>query len=137
MVYSQCGLTEAAENLQLQVVDFAIKTLGMEHMASMDILLLLSRTYWQLARMEDAAEVLKRVLDACNNVRVNRCEKRTSGVQTGAMLNASLYHQIILLQHHHAGAIVSFQSTGQSSSALGVGSPDSLQERFGHLLHGA
>ena len=47
-----------------QVVDFAIKTLGMEQIASMGILLLLSSTYWQLARMEDATEPLKRVLDA-------------------------------------------------------------------------
>ena len=85
----------------------------------MDILLLLSSTYWQLARMEDAAEVLKRVLDACMNVRVNNSREAYQwGVQTGAMLNASLYHQIILLQHHHAGAIVSFQQGSQAVASV-------------------
>ena len=69
LVYSQCGLLEAAEKLQSQVADFATKTLGMEHVATMDILLLLSSTYWQLTRMEDAADLLKRVLETCIKVR--------------------------------------------------------------------
>ena len=69
LVYSQCGLLEEAENLQLQVVDFALRMLGIEHTATMDVLLLLSSTYWKLARGEEAADLQKRVLEACTNVR--------------------------------------------------------------------
>ena len=69
LVYSQCGLFEAAEKLQLQVADVAIKNLGMEHTATMDILLLLASTYWQLARIQEAADLLQRVMEACINVR--------------------------------------------------------------------
>ena len=69
LVYSQCGLWEVAEKLQLQVAEFAIKMLGMEHTATMDILLLLSRTYWQLTRIQEAADMQERVLVACINVR--------------------------------------------------------------------
>lgn len=69
LVYSQCGLLEAAEKLQLQVAEFAIKVLGMEHTATMDVLLLLSSTYWQLTRIQEAADLQQRVLEACINVR--------------------------------------------------------------------
>jgi tetratricopeptide (TPR) repeat protein len=69
LVYSQCGLWEAAEKLQLQVSEFAIKMLGMEHTATMDILLLLSSTYWQLTRIQEAAELQQRVLEVCIKVR--------------------------------------------------------------------
>ena len=69
LVYSQCGLFETAEKLQLQVAGLAIKMLGMEHTTTMDVLLLLSHTYWQLARIEEAADLLQRVLEACINVR--------------------------------------------------------------------
>lgn len=50
LVYSQSGLFEEAEKLQLQVAEFAVSRLGMEHTTTMDIMLLLSSTYWQLAR---------------------------------------------------------------------------------------
>lgn len=69
LVYSQCGLWETAEQLQLQVADFAIKMLGIEHTTTMDILLLLSSTYWQLTRIQEAADLQKRVLEACIKVR--------------------------------------------------------------------
>ena len=44
LIYSQCGLWEIAEKLQLEVAEFAIKMLGMAHTITMDILLLLSGT---------------------------------------------------------------------------------------------
>ena len=69
LVYSQCGLFEAAEKLQIQVADFAIKMLGIEHTITMDILLLLSSTYWQLTRIQEAADLQQRVLEACINAR--------------------------------------------------------------------
>ena len=69
LVYSQCGLFEEAEKLQLKVADFAIKMLGIEHASTMDILLLLSTTYWQLARIEEATDLLQRILEACISVR--------------------------------------------------------------------
>lgn len=69
LVYSQCGLFEAAERLQVQVAEFAIKMLGMENTATMDILLLLSSTYWQLTRIQEAADLQQGVLEACIKVR--------------------------------------------------------------------
>ena len=72
LVYSQCGLLEEAEKLQLQVAEFAIRMLGMENTTTMDILLLLSYTYWQLTRGQEAAELQQRVLEACINLRGER-----------------------------------------------------------------
>ena len=69
LVYSQCGLFEEAEKLQLQVANFALGTLGKEHTATMDIMLLLSSTYWQLARVDEAADLQNQVLQACINTR--------------------------------------------------------------------
>ena len=69
LVYSQCGLLEEAEKLQLQVAEFAMSRLGMEHTTTMDIMLLLSSTYWQLARGDEAADLQHWVLEACINVR--------------------------------------------------------------------
>ena len=69
LIYAQCGLLEEAENLQSQVAEFAIRTLGIEHTATMDIMLLLSGTYWQLTRGEEAADLQKRVLEASIRVR--------------------------------------------------------------------
>ena len=69
LVYAQCGFLEEAEKLQSQVAEFAIKTLGMEHTATMDIMLLLSGTYWQLTRGEEAADLQQRVLEASIKVR--------------------------------------------------------------------
>ena len=69
LVYSQCGLFEAAEKLQVHVAEFAIKMLGMENTATMDILLLLSSTYWQLTRIQEAADLQQGVLEACIKVR--------------------------------------------------------------------
>ncbi len=69
LVYSQCGLLEAAEKLQSQVADFATKMLGIENTATMDILLLLSSTYWQLTQIQEAADLQQRVLEACIKVR--------------------------------------------------------------------
>lgn len=67
LVYAQCGLLEEAERLQLQVKDFCVRTLGIEHTSTMDIMLLLSRTY--LTRGDDAADLQQRVLDTCIRVR--------------------------------------------------------------------
>ena len=69
MVYSQCGLLEEAEKLQLQVKEFAMSRLGIEHTTTMDIMLLLSSTYWQLTQGEKAAELQQQVLEACIKVR--------------------------------------------------------------------
>ena len=68
LVYAQCGMLEQAEKLQLQVKDFCMSTLGIEHTSTMDIMLLLSRTY-QLTRGDDAADLQQRVLDVCIAVR--------------------------------------------------------------------
>ena len=69
VVYTQCGHLEEAEKLQLEVANFAEKRLGIEHTATMDIMLLLSSTYWQLTRGEEAAKLQQRVLGACIKVR--------------------------------------------------------------------
>ena len=64
VVYAQCGRLKEAETLQIQVMDFCMKTLGIEHTSTMDIMLLLSRTY-QLTKGDEAADLQQRVLDAC------------------------------------------------------------------------
>ena len=69
LVYAQCDHLEAAERLQTEVADFAIRRLGVEHTLTMDVMLLLSSTYWRLTRGEDAAKLQKTVLDACVKVR--------------------------------------------------------------------
>lgn len=69
LVYAQCDLLGEAEKLQLQVAEFAIRRLGMENTATMDIMLLLSSTYWRMARGEEAADLQKRALEACINAR--------------------------------------------------------------------
>jgi hypothetical protein len=69
LVYAQCGFLEEAEKLQSQIAEFAIRRLGMEHTATMDIMLLLSGTYWQLTRGKEAADLQQRVLEACIKVR--------------------------------------------------------------------
>lgn len=69
LVYVQCDLLGEAEKLQLQVAEFAIRRLGMENTATMDIMLLLSSTYWRMARGEEAADLQKRALEACINAR--------------------------------------------------------------------
>ena len=68
LVYAQSGLLEEAERLQLQVKDFCMKVLGIEHTSTMDIMLLLSRTY-QLTKGDEAADLQQSVLDVCIKVR--------------------------------------------------------------------
>ena len=68
LVYSQCGHLKKAEDLQLEVAEFAQKTLGMEHDSTMTIMLLLSNTYWRLGRGEEAADLQEQVLEACIKV---------------------------------------------------------------------
>ena len=69
IIYMQGGFLEEAEKLQLQVADFANKMLGIENIATMDIMMLLSNTYWLLTRGEEAADLQQRVLEACIHVR--------------------------------------------------------------------
>ncbi|MCJ1388283.1 hypothetical protein MMC18_001128 [Xylographa bjoerkii] len=69
IIYTQSGFFEEAEKLQLQVAEFANRMLGMENTRTMDIMLLLSYTYWQLTRGDEAANLQERVLKACVKVR--------------------------------------------------------------------
>lgn len=64
-VYSQCGLWNDAEKLQLAVRDYILKKRGIEHPAAIAITLALSATYWQQSRTNDAAELQSQVLQAC------------------------------------------------------------------------
>lgn len=67
LVYSQCGLWNEAEILQLIVKDFACKMLGMEHPSTMLITLALSGTHFNQTRFNAAAELQDQVLQACFN----------------------------------------------------------------------
>lgn len=60
--------SDEAEKLQLQVLDFCMSILGAEHTSTMDIMLLLSRTY-QPTRGDEAADLQQRALDVCIKVR--------------------------------------------------------------------
>ena len=71
LVYAQCGLWNEAEKLQLMVSEFVSKMLGMEHPSTMDIMLALSGTYWQLGRGNEAADLQQKVLEACITFRGN------------------------------------------------------------------
>ena len=68
-VLAQGDQLRDAEKLQTYVADYAIKTLGLEHESTMNIMLLLSKTYWELTKSEEAADLQKRVLEACLKVR--------------------------------------------------------------------
>lgn len=65
LVYAQGDRLKEAEELQRCVANFALTNLGIENTKTMDILLLLSSTYWRLAKGEEAAKVQKQVLEAC------------------------------------------------------------------------
>ena len=68
VVYLQAGLFKEAGDLQLYVADFAIRTIGIEQPATMDVMLLLSTTYWLQARAEEAAELRRQIVDASTRV---------------------------------------------------------------------
>ena len=68
LVYAQGHQLEEAGKLQSYVANFAIQYLGMEHIKTINIIRLLSWTYWQLARVDEAVELQKRALDACIRV---------------------------------------------------------------------
>jgi tetratricopeptide (TPR) repeat protein len=65
LVYSQCGLWNEAEALQVVVKDFTCRKLGMEHPASRRISLLLAGTYWQQANTNKAGALQEQVLESC------------------------------------------------------------------------
>lgn len=65
LVYSQCGLWNEAEALQVVVKDFICGKLGMEHPASRRISLFLAGTYWQQARTNEAGALHQQVLESC------------------------------------------------------------------------
>jgi tetratricopeptide (TPR) repeat protein len=94
LVYAQCGLLDEAEKLQLQVKDFCMRMLGIEHTSTMDIMLLLSRTY-QLTKGDEAADLQKRVLDVCIKVR-GKNDLKTLRVMD--ILGSSLWQQGRILE---------------------------------------
>ncbi|KAF2096847.1 tetratricopeptide repeat domain-containing protein [Rhizodiscina lignyota] len=64
-VYFECGLWEEAEDLQLAVKEFVCKRLGAQHPVTVDVMLLLSWTYWNQARTNEAAELQYQAYQAC------------------------------------------------------------------------
>ena len=64
-IYAQSGLWNEAKGLQLQVADFTSNMLGIEHPVTMDVMLFLSVTYWQLGDGDTASRLQQEVLDAC------------------------------------------------------------------------
>lgn len=69
LILTQGGMLQEAEKLQSSVAAFAIQRLGIEHTATMDIMLLLSSTYWHLMRGAEATNLQKQVLEACIKTR--------------------------------------------------------------------
>ena len=68
LVYKQGFQLEEARKLQSYVAGFARDYLGVEHTKTINIMRLLSSTYWQLARMDEAFELQRQALDACVKV---------------------------------------------------------------------
>lgn len=67
LVYSQGGLWNEAEELQLAVTNYLCEKLGLEHQLTMAIMLLLSLTYMQQSRQKKAAGLRRQVFQACMN----------------------------------------------------------------------
>ena len=65
VVYSQCGLWDETEKLQLPVKNFACEMLGMAHPRATLIVLALSSTYFHQGRVNDAVELQRKLLKAC------------------------------------------------------------------------
>lgn len=65
LVYSQCGLWNEAESLQVVVKDFACKMLGMEHPSTIEIMLALAGTHFHQTHYNAAADLQDQVLKAC------------------------------------------------------------------------
>ncbi|CAG8975456.1 hypothetical protein HYALB_00004770 [Hymenoscyphus albidus] len=68
LVYAQGHQLEEAERLRSYVANIAIQYLGVENMKTINIMRLLSWTYWQLARPDKAVELQKQALQACIKV---------------------------------------------------------------------
>ena len=68
LVYAEGHQLGEAERLQTYVADFAIRYLGKENTKTINIMRLLSWTYWQLARVDEAVELQKQALNACIKV---------------------------------------------------------------------
>lgn len=66
-LYFECGRFHDAENLQVQVKDYAINMLGLEDDRTTLIMLALSGTYWALTRVIDAAALHNQALEICQN----------------------------------------------------------------------
>ena len=65
-LYSESGRFHDAEELQVQVKDYAIAMLGLEDERTTLIMLALSSTYWALTRVNDAAALLDQALKICD-----------------------------------------------------------------------
>ncbi|KUJ19971.1 uncharacterized protein LY89DRAFT_705802 [Mollisia scopiformis] len=70
LVYAQGQRSQLqeAERLQSYAAKVVMQYLGMEHIKTINIMRLLSRTYWQLGQIDEAVGGLKQALDACINV---------------------------------------------------------------------
>lgn len=90
LVYAHSGLWNEAEKLQIQVVDYASKTLGPRNPTTMDAMLLLSNTYWNLGNGSKAAELHETILDTCVHY-LGKDDKRT--VKTMDILGSSRWQQ--------------------------------------------
>lgn len=67
LVYSQGGLWNEAEGLQLVVKNYLCEKLGLEHQLTMAVMMLLSLTYMQQSRQNKAASLRRQVFQACMN----------------------------------------------------------------------
>lgn len=65
LVYYQGHRLQDAERLQVYVLDFLMRFLGLESEQTIGIMRLLSRTYFQLARMDEAVELQRKAYNAC------------------------------------------------------------------------
>jgi hypothetical protein len=62
LVYSECGLWNETEKLQVEMRDYVCGKLSLEHPMSTWILRILSSTYWQQALSNETAELQNQVL---------------------------------------------------------------------------
>ena len=120
LVYAQGDQLKEAEKLQTKVANFARENLGIEHTSTMDIMLLLSSTYWRLVKGEEAADLQKQVLMACIRVR-GKDDLKTLKVMDAYGSSRWLQGRVLEARQIHTEAVEGLQK------ALGKNHVDTLR----------
>ncbi|KAL6719084.1 hypothetical protein ACLMJK_003319 [Lecanora helva] len=134
IVYAQCDHLKEAEILQSEVAHILEKTLGVEHTATMNVMLLLSSTYWQLTQGDKAAELQHRVLTVCVDV---RGKDNLKTLQIMDAYGSSLWQQgrILEARKNHEVAYKGFRNLLGESDVVTLRAMGNLGRAVGKDFH--